>query len=52
MSKSKFNGYTASGIGLISLALIPTPDDITIVSPALQLGIGAVLIAIGLKRGE
>lgn len=37
-----------SGIGLIGVGVAPTPDDITIISPALQIGLGAILLTVGL----
>lgn len=41
-----------TGAGFIALALIPTPDDVTIVSPLAQLIGGSVLIGIGLLTDE
>lgn len=48
---SKIIGVTESTIGLalIFLALLPTPDDVTIVSPVAQFGLGLYLIGEGIK---
>lgn len=35
------------GAALIAAAIIPTPDDVTVVSPAAQLGAGLFLVAQG-----
>jgi len=35
---------TIAGIGLITAAIVPTPDDITVISPLLQLAVGAGMI--------
>lgn len=32
------------GMVLIALALIPTPDDVTVISPLVQFGVGIALI--------
>ena len=37
-----------TGIGLVTLAVAPTPDDVTVISPAAQLALGVGLIAWGL----
>lgn len=42
------SGMVTAGIGLIVLAVTPTPDDVTVVSPLVQLGLGATLLTIGL----
>lgn len=44
------NGKIALGCGLIAVALLPTPDDITIVSPLAQLGAGTFFIISGLME--
>lgn len=40
---------TIKGIGgmLITTALVPTPDDVTIISPAIQLIVGVTLLILG-----
>lgn len=38
------------GVGLIALAILPTPDDLTVISPVAQAGLGLSCIAIGLKE--
>lgn len=35
------------GFTLIAVALIPTPDDVTIISPLLQLAAGTLLVVFG-----
>lgn len=42
--------YLKIGIGcaLIALALLPTPDDVTVVSPVAQAGLGLTAIYAGL----
>lgn len=37
------------GVGLIVFAIVPTPDDITIISPVLAFGGGTKLLVDGLK---
>ena len=37
-----------SGVGLMALAVTPTPDDVTIISPLLQFTVGAGLFLGGL----
>jgi len=37
------------GLGLIAFAIIPTPDDITIISPVLAFTGGTKLLVDGLK---
>lgn len=37
------------GAALIAAAVIPTPDDVTVVSPAAQLGAGILMVAHGLR---
>jgi len=39
-----------SGLGLITLAVVPTPDDVTIISPLIQFVVGAGLVAVGLMK--
>lgn len=39
------------GVGLIGLAVTPTPDDVTVVSPLAQLVIGAGFIVAGMMKG-
>ena len=39
-----------SGLGLITLGFLPTPDDVTIISPVIQILGGAVLVIIGLSK--
>lgn len=41
-------GRVAFGSGLVALAVAPTPDDLTVVSPVLQLIAGSILIVTGL----
>lgn len=41
-------GLIALGLGAIGVAIAPTPDDITIVSPLAQLVVGGGLIIVGL----
>lgn len=36
-----------AGIGLVTVGVAPTPDDITIVSPLAQIAIGTALILVG-----
>jgi hypothetical protein len=43
----KGNGFIATGLGLIALAFIPTPDDVTVISPIIQIGAGLGLITWG-----
>lgn len=43
MNKKVF--YT--GLGLVGIGIIPSPDDVTIVSPAVQIGLGSVLMVVG-----
>lgn len=38
----------ALGLGIIGLALLPTPDDLTVVSPVVQILAGAFFIGAGL----
>ena len=33
------------GITCITIALVPTPDDVTVVSPLGQAGLGGILVA-------
>lgn len=40
------------GLGLLGVAVTPTPDDITIVSPALQTIAGIGFIIYGLGGGK
>jgi hypothetical protein len=41
------------GSGIIGLAVTPTPDDVTIVSPLAQFLIGGGLVAVGLlQKGD
>jgi len=45
-------GLVGIGTLLIVAAVTPTPDDVTIVSPALQLTAGTILVGVGLlKKG-
>lgn len=37
----------AWGLGLMALALLPTPDDVTIISPIIQFVGGAFLVTSG-----
>lgn len=46
------NGYIVTGLGLITLAVAPTPDDITIISPLLQLALGVGLVIYGNVKGD
>jgi hypothetical protein len=43
----KENGFIVAGLGLITLAFVPTPDDVTVVSPLLQILVGAGLVGYG-----
>lgn len=36
------------GAGAIALGLFPTPDDVTIISPVVQITGGGLLVALGL----
>jgi len=45
-------GLTIAGAGLITLAVTPTPDDVTVISPILQLIGGASLILLGLMTNK
>lgn len=36
------------GSSLVALAIIPTPDDVTVISPIIQLVAGVSLIGVGL----
>lgn len=42
------NQLVLSGAGLIGLGFLPTPDDVTVISPVLQIAIGTGLVALGL----
>ena len=43
------NGWVVTtGVGLVALGVAPTPDDITVVSPLIQIGLGLGLIGLGL----
>lgn len=46
------NKYLVLGAGLVALAVTPTPDDVTIISPALQLTAGSLLLIAGLVTDE
>ena len=40
--------YIIMGLGLLGVAVAPTPDDITIISPAVQTIAGLILVIYGL----
>lgn len=42
----------ALGSGLIAVAIIPTPDDLTVVSPLAQLVGGTALVIAGLIKKD
>jgi len=45
---SNKNLLITSGLALIALGFAPTPDDVTVVSPLLQITIGAGLVIWGM----
>lgn len=47
MSKNDKNLLIITGIGLVGIGITPTPDDVTVISPLLQIGVGVILIGIG-----
>ena len=49
MNKNAKILMVTSGIGLITVALAPTPDDVTVVSPVAQILIGVGLIYWGTR---
>ena len=36
-----------TGLALVAVGVIPTPDDITLVSPAVQISLGLALMGLG-----
>lgn len=45
------NAYQIGGLALLGTAVLPTPDDATVISPILQLAAGlALLIYGGMKK--
>lgn len=45
-------GRIAVGLGLIAFAILPTPDDVTVVSPVAQALAGSLLIVSGMIDKE
>ena len=52
MSKKHDWVSIAGGVALIVLAILPTPDDATIVSPVAQASAGIALIMAGWENGN
>ena len=37
-----------AGAGLVTLGVTPTPDDVTVISPLIQIGLGLTLFTVGI----
>lgn len=45
-------GLITAGVGLIGVGILPTPDDVTIISPLLQILAGTGFLIAGLVMDE
>jgi hypothetical protein len=45
-------GLLLTGVGLIGVGVLPTPDDVTIISPLIQILAGSVFVVCGLVMDE
>ena len=52
MRESEGNGKIALGLGLIAVGILPTPDDVTILSPLAQIIGGTFLVGSGLYENH
>jgi hypothetical protein len=44
MKRDTKESVRAVGIGLIGLGFLPTPDDVSVISPLVQIAIGSALL--------